>query len=168
MEKTKIGAILVTIAMIAIMATPVLADTSDISIKWYIPSDTSISVQYPTGLSDVQFKPASPTFAGQDAESQADGTYAFNVTNTGNVAIDISGAFTGSIPANMDYFNLSTTFADETEFWWTTANDTSGQTIVSNLAISGTQGFYSWSSGTDVANSSYPITDTFRLTSTAH
>jgi len=162
---------IIAIALVAILATPfilsVSADTSDISIKWYIPSDISISISYPTGLSDVQFKPASKTFVGQDAESQADGTQAFNVTNTGNVNIDLAGNFTADLPAGITFFNLSTVFATENAWFWVPANDTTPQTIKTALTIGSQQGYYAWSSGTNVANTSYPLTKSFRITSSA-
>ena len=165
----KILVVLWSIVMISLIATPALADTANVSVKWYIPSDLGMSVQYPTGNTAVEFRPASGTFDDEGADSQADGTYAFNVTNTGNVNIDIAGNFTQDLPTNVEFFNLSLTWAQlpTPDWFWVPANDTSQQTIVTNLAVSGVEGFYANSTGTDVANDTYPHTKTFRLTSTA-
>lgn len=162
---------IVAIALVAILATPfilsVSADTSDISIKWYIPSDLGISISYPTGLSDVQFKPTSDTFSGQDAYQQTAVVRAFNVTNTGNVNIDLKGNFTADLPAGITFFNLSTVFATENMLFWVPANDTTQRTIKTALTVGSQQGFWAWSSGTNVANTSYPLTKSFRITSSA-
>ena len=163
--------VILAIALVVVLATPFImsatADTSNISIKWYIPSDISMSIAYPTGLSDVQFKPVSKTFTGRDAESQIDGTQAFNVTNTGNVNIDLDANFTADLPTGVTFFNLSTTFANENEWFWVPANDTTQQTIKTGLASAGVVGYYAWSSGVNVANTSYPITKTLRIISSA-
>lgn len=170
MNTKKIIPILWIVIMIAGIATPVMADTANVSVKWYIPSDLSMSVQYPTGNSAVDFKPASGTFDDEGADSQADGTYAFNVTNTGNVAINISGTFTTDLPANVEFFNLTLEWASlpTPDWFWVPANDTSSQWLVDNLAISGVEGFYANTTGTDVANDTYPHTKTFQLTSVAY
>ena len=173
MNKDKIITYLALVVFIVSITSPVLietarADTANVSVKWYIPTDTGITISYPTGKSAIEFRPASKTFSGQGADSQADGTYAFDVTNDGNVDIDVSAKFTTDFPSGVTLFNVSTTWGTEDMWWWTSSNETTNsQTLVSSLSPSSSQGFYAYSSGTDVINASWPMERTFQLTSSA-
>jgi hypothetical protein len=167
-KKIVIGLVLALFGFVAISPSFV-ADSSNVSIKWYIPSDIGISIAYPTALTDVEFRPTSQTFSHQGAESQADGTPAFNITNTGNVDMDLDAVFTSDMPTNVTQFNITQTWAIpwNPQFFWTDANDTTPQTIYSGLAQGLAVEYYCNSTGTNVANTTYPFSRNFQITSSA-
>jgi len=157
--------------MMSWIASPVLSDTANVSIKWYIPSDTTLEVEYPIGYTSVDFRPGSRNFSDLGADGQATpSTYAFNVTNNGNVDIDIEGAFTTDMPTNVTWFNISTTMptdATDYDFMWKHDNDTVGQAIITSLSPQSKTGFFANTSGVMVENTTYPFSKTFQLTSSA-
>lgn len=161
MKKVLILAVVAVMSM-CIVLPGVIGDTANIAIKWYIPSDLGITIQYPTGKAHIEFRPSGQTFVGEDADGQDSGTSAMNVTNSGNVDMDLDANISGSfdLPAGVTYFNLSTTFGNENEWWWTPANETTQQTIDTSLGMGNTQEYWCWSSGTNVANTTYPLDET--------
>ena len=172
MKKDTLLAIMMMVVVGSVAVSPVLVETArgataNVSVKWYIPSDVAISVSYPTGLGAVEFRPAGENFSGQDAHQQVeDTTWAFNVTNSGNVEVALSGAFSTDLPTGVTFFNLSSAFGTEDQHFWVPANDTSSAEFMSALAVDAQQGFYCWSSGTEVVNASWPMERTFQVTTT--
>lgn len=149
------------------------ASTADVTVTWVIPSDKTISVSYPTSLTAVTFTPGVATFARQKADSQTDAVAAYRVTNDGNVAVKVTGQFSGTPPSGVSEFleaNSSSSNVPPTTLiqWvctavvdtsqspaghcntasnWTTA--TMG--VVTSLAAAGTFDKWCWSWGTTVA-----------------
>ena len=161
------------VLMMFTLATPIMvsADTRNITIQWYIPSDIGLSFAYPTGKSAVEIRPASRNFSAQGADSQSNGVHAFNITNTGNVNIDLSASFTTDMPTNVSLFNVTYTWGQwtpgATMYWWTDSNDTNSQDIYAGLTPTSAVGYYCNSSGTMVENTTYPFERTFQVVSSA-
>lgn len=89
------------------------AATADTTVTFKIPADIAFSVAYPASCSsaDFAFYESDGTLDGSQTHinvTQTDGSAcqtaaapAINVTNDGNTAIDITAAFTASLPAGI-------------------------------------------------------------------
>jgi hypothetical protein len=173
MEDKKIFVILV-LGLMFLTSLPMVpnarAETEDVTVKWYIPSDISIDIAYPTGLTGIEFRPLSMTFSDQDAYLTVGGTPSVRVTNSGNVAINLKLNLTGDLPTGVIYYNISTRIVYATslmKLYWGTANETTQLTTNGSIAISGTRDLYASACGEDVANTTYPINKKMRIISIA-
>jgi len=97
--------VLVGLAIIAAYALGIVAlsytaraATASVTTTWVIPTDKTIAVSYPTGLTAVRWSPTGSTFSRLAADSQTDGVAAYRVTNNGNVAVKVTGQFAGTPP----------------------------------------------------------------------
>jgi len=166
MRRATIFALAIVLAGVFIL--PALADTSNVTVKWTIPQDVSFSVAYPTGLTAIEFEPTGASFTNQPAKSQGASTPAINFTNTGNVNIDLSAAFTADFPTNVTEFRINTTNDYNGGWYWTDANETTSQTIKTGLAPGSTVEYWAWTSSTGkVPYSATPYERTWQITSSA-
>ena len=161
------------------------ASTASVTVTWVIPTDKTIAVSYPTGLTASRFSPALSSFARQVADSQTDGVGSFAVTNNGNVAVTISGVFTGSFATGIAEYriaNASSSGVPSTgQIWWCGATSDTGQSpagscsgsanattsrtmmgTAQTLAAGATHTWWAWSWGTTVAAGT--VSDTLTLT----
>lgn len=169
MEIKKLKIALVVAIWVLLIAPSVISDTQNVTVRWYIPSDLGISIQYPAGLSTVDFRPASMNFTNQSADGQAAITPVMNITNIGNVDMNISANFTATaLPEGTTFVNISDDFNIADRWYWTNATRTTLKWIISTgtpLAPTSTKGFWMWSSGVNVVNTSYPISCTLVISS---
>lgn len=173
MRKLNIALLFVIIASMAVSAIliyPVVTATEyNVTVKWVIPSDYSLTISYPTGKGEIDFSPAGQNFSGQGADSQtytANAVYAMNMTNSGNVAVYIRGNFTSNgMASGVTKFNLTTTSACHKQYWWVVANQSTQQIIYTALASAAHTGFFAFSSGTTVTAGT--TTKTFKINSAA-
>lgn len=173
MEDKKIFIILV-LGMLFLTSLPMVpnvkADSHDVTVKWYIPSDLSIDIAYPTALTGIEIRPGAITFSATKAHDTVAGTPAVRVTNSGNVGLDLKFNLTGDVPTGVVYFNLSTcwTYASSNvKYYWTAANETTQVTTNGSLAVAGTYDLYATACGENVQNTSLPMTKKMRIVSIA-
>jgi len=96
--------------VLILYASVALADTNNVVIQWTIPSDTSFSISYPTGLTEVKFSPTSDTFTNEPAQSQTDTVASFELTNNGNLALNFTAVFETDMPSLPLVFKLISIF----------------------------------------------------------
>jgi hypothetical protein len=171
MDENKLFVVLV-LGLLFVMSLPMVptakADSEDITVKWYIPSDISIDIAYPTGLTGIEFRPAAMTFADEDAYLTIGGTPSVRVTNSGNVAINLKLNLTADLPTGVYYYNISTRVVYATslmKFYWDAANETTQLTTNGSIAAAGTRDLYASADGENVANTTYPINKKMRIIS---
>ena len=181
-------ALLISVLLIAgmsLVALPLVkAATAAVTVTWAIPTDKTISVSYPTALTEVRFSPSSMTFARLAANSQTDGVGAFRVTNDGNVVLAISGMFNDHVPTGVAEFLIADSSVSGVPtgglLRWCgaisdtgqtpaggctgTVTDTTSQSMLASLAVGANKIWWSWSWGT--AATAGTNSDTFTLTST--
>lgn len=150
---------LVSVIGLAVLATvplPVRAAVSDVTTTWNIPVSTAFSVSFPFGNTNITFAPSSATFTDEPAEDQTDAVSSYNITNDGNVNIDIHAIFTTDFPSGVTEFRTANSSSGgsppaASSIWWTNANETSSnQTIIGNLAPAASFNKWAWSTGSNV------------------
>jgi len=132
------------------------ADGSNVTVTWIIPADLSIAITYPTGESQIVFEPGSKTFSEEQARNQHTGAAGMNIENDGNTALQINFTFADAwYDAGLANFNCSVdSYNNATlKVYWTNSNETANHTVVANLAISASEDFWFWSTGTDCTES---------------
>lgn len=146
-----ITAMLLSISLNAVFIQNVRAADYNVTVRWTIPGDYSVSISYPTGETMIIFEPTGKTFGARDAKGQTASIRAMNLTNTGNAIIDITANFTsGAMATNITFYNMSTVFLTENQHWWIPGNCTTPQEIKDSLGVAAQQGFWAWSSGVNV------------------
>jgi len=104
--------------------------TANATVTWTIPTDTTISISYPTGRSDINFAPSSGTTAQLKATSQTDSVAAVRITNNGNVPVTLSAAFTTSLGSGIAEFRIANVSSSDApsdgQIWWCGAESDSG------------------------------------------
>ena len=143
----------------------IMADSQNVTVRWIVPADTTIAVSYPSGESNVIFEPSGKTFTDEPAKSQTGSNAALRITNNGNTAVSINASFSTDLPTGVTFVNVSVgDNTNSTLYWYVPANDTDDQELDDSIAASGgTQDFWFWSSGTDVAEGT--VDKTFTVTS---
>ncbi len=154
----------------AIVPLPVQAAVEDITTTWNIPVSTAFSISFPFGNTNITFAPGSATFTDEPAEDQTDSVSSYNITNDGNVNIDITATFTTDFPSGVTEFRTATASSGGSpsgdQWWWTDSNETSATpTIISALTPGSTANRWAWSTGTNVVGGYSERT--YRLTSVA-
>ncbi len=145
----------ITIALF--VAAPIAsADTVNVTTTWNVPTSTAFSVSYPFSNTNITFSPSSATFTDEPAEDQTDAISSYNITNDGNVNIDVNADFTADFPTGIDEFRTCDASSggapSGTCWWWEDTNETSNKlTIVSSLIAGNTENRWAWSSGTNAA-----------------
>ena len=156
-NKRKIGVYLIAISILGMLLMPMaLADSSNVTVTWVIPADTSVTITYPTGTGKIKFEPASKTFVEEQATSQGAGTAGMNIENIGNTALQINFTFSDTwYDAGLEFFNCSVNTNDNAtkKVYWTNSNETANHTVVASLAVSADEDFWFWSTGTDCLES---------------
>ncbi len=142
----------------------------DLTVTFNIPTSIAFSVSFPFGNTNITFSPVSATFTDEAAEDQTDAISSYNITNDGNVNINLNAIFQTEFPSGVTEFRTCTASSggspSGTCYWWTDTNDTtSNQTIVSSLAPAGQANRWAWASGTNTAGGWTELT--YRLTSEA-
>ena len=154
--------IAVVVLLAAVSILPFLmdthADTQTVTLKYVIPQVTTFSVSFPTGLTDIEFQPSGATFTNEPAYQQSTSTAAMRVTNTGNTAIKIDASLTADLPSGVTEFRLNDENSASGGWYWTDANETTTQTIISSLATGASQDFWAWSTGSNVPAGTYTST----------
>ena len=143
----------------------IMADSQNVTVRWIVPADTTIVASYPSGESNVIFEPSGKTFTDEPAKSQTGSNAALRITNNGNTAVSINASFSADMPTGVTFVNVSVgDNTNSTLYWYVPANDTDDQEIEDSIAASGgTQDFWFWTSGTDVAEGT--VDKTFTVTS---
>ena len=143
----------------------IMADSQNVTVRWIVPADTTIAVSYPSGESNVVFEPSGKTFTDEPAKSQTGSNAALRITNNGNTAVSINASFSTDLPTGITFVNVSVgDNTNSTLYWYVPANDTDDQELDDSIAAAGgTQDFWFWSSGTDVAEGT--VDKTFTVTS---
>ncbi len=163
------GIILLVVSLMAVMPLPMAqAAVEDITMTWNVPVSTALSASFPFGNTNITFAPGSATFSDEPAEDQVDAVGAYNITNDGNVNIDVTATFTTDFPSGVTEFRTCDASSGDapsgTCWWWTDSNETSATpTIISALAPAGTEELWAWSTGTNVVGGYSERT--YRLTS---
>lgn len=161
--------LLLAVALLPAIAGSAMAASQDVTTTWNVAQDTSFSVSFPATHSGIDFDPSSGDFTNLPATDQTDAQWAYRVTNDGNVNIDIAAAFTGDFQTGITEFRTCTASSGDapsgTCWWWTDANETNSQVIVTGLSPSLSADRWAWSTGSGVLAGIH--TSTFRLTSTA-
>lgn len=88
------------------------------------------------------------------------------VTNNGNQALKIEARFTSDWPSGVEYVNVSVGDATGIDIYWTSANETVNQTLVSSLSMGSSEDFWFWTTGHNVAKTS-GVDRTLRVYSSA-
>lgn len=167
--KTKAKAIVVALVVtLALCSIPsVGADSSEVTVTWVVPADTTIQVSLPANATAITFKPAGMTFTDEPADGQLDGTPALRVVNGGNTALEINGNFSGAFHTNVTYVNFSATHtagSDIASFSNAEATANTVKQMTASLGIGGTANYYAFSDGTNVEMTS-GASQTFTVTS---
>ena len=159
------------LAALATVPLPARADVVDVTTTWNIPVSTAFSVSFPFGNTNITFAPSSATFTDEPAEDQTDAVSSLNITNDGNVNINIHAIFTTDFPSGVTEFRTANSSsgglppAASSIFWTDTNETTSNQTIIGNLAPAATFNKWNWSTGSNVVGGFSERT--YRLTSIA-
>ncbi|MFQ5919187.1 MAG: hypothetical protein ACE5I4_03970 [Thermoplasmata archaeon] len=166
------GVVLLTAAILPGISGSALAATQDVTTTWNVAQDTSFSVSFPATHTGIDFDPASGDFTNLAATDQTDAQWGYNVTNDGNVNIDVDAVFVAGfdLPTGVSEFRTCTASSGGAPsgscWWWTPTNDTTNsQTIISALTPGSSANRWAWTTGSGVIAGSY--TATYRLTSTA-
>ncbi len=146
----------------------VQAAVEDITTTWNVPVSTALSASFPFGNTNITFAPGSATFSDEPAEDQVDAVGAYNITNDGNVNIDVTATFATDFPSGVTEFRTCDASSGDAPsgscWWWTDSNETSSTPeIISNLAPAGIEELWAWSTGTNVVGGYSERT--YRLTS---
>ncbi len=153
---------------LATVPFPVHAAVEDITTTWNVPVSTALSISFPFGNTNITFAPSSATFTDEPAEDQTDSVSSYNVTNDGNVNIDVSAVFTTDFPSGVTEFRTCTASSGDAPsgscYWWTDSNETSSNVdIILSLAPAGQANRWAWSTGSNVVGGY--AERTYRLTS---
>ncbi len=167
MKQNKIKSILIATSMLLVFGAGIaLADSSDVTTEWIIPADTTFAISYPNSESQITFETTGQNFTNWGAKAQTDSLAALRITNNGNTAISIQARWTADWPAGITFVNISVgDNTNSSKFTYGPSNETTNQTIDANLAISGTEDFWFWSSGVEVAETT-GVARTLRIYST--
>ncbi len=144
------------------------AAVEDITTTWNVPVSTALSASFPFSNTNITFAPGSATFSDEPAEDQVDAVGAYNITNDGNVNIDVTATFTTDFPSGVDEFQTCDASSSDLPsgrcWWWEDTNETSATPeIITNLAPAGAEELWAWSTGTNVVGGYSERT--YRLTS---
>ncbi len=166
-------ALFVTLGLMALATVPVPAQAAvvDVTTTWNIPVSTAFSVSFPFGNTNITFAPSSATFTDEPAEDQTDAVSALNITNDGNVNINIHAIFQTNFPSGVTEYRTANSSSGglppaASSIFWTDVNETTNnQTIIGNLAPAVQFNKWAWSTGSNVVGGFTTIT--YRLTSVA-
>ena len=151
--KKQIGAIAVVVSMAFVLgAGTALAESSNVTVTWIVPGDTTIVVAFPSGQGKIEFDATAQgqNFTNQKATGTSSGTAAIRVTNQGNQDLDITFNFT-AFPTGVDHVNFSTAWASNTTSWqFSDGTESTPQTMVSSLSQGVSEEWWAWSSGTEM------------------
>ena len=165
-KKLVLVSMLVVSALFLTSIPTLMADSQNVTVRWTIPADTTIAVSYPSGESNVVFEPSGKTFTDEGAKSQTGSNAALRITNNGNTPVSINASFSASFPTGVSNVEISVgDNTNSTSFTYSSGSETSDQEIEDSIAASGgTQDFWFWTTGTDVAEGQ--VDKTFTVTST--
>lgn len=175
--KQALGITLILTILLVTFFPVTLAEQENVAVNWYIPDNINLDITYPTGLTSVDFRPATSTFGRQNAHKQVGGTPALNVTNAGNTDIDIALNLSGNLPTGVYYFNVSSAYGSTNATqgsvcaWWGDWNETTQATINDTVCTGQHINYYCYSSGDNVNkgdNSTWPLTQDLVLISSKH
>ncbi len=149
---------IVALFVVSLMATvplPAQAAVEDITTTWNVPVSTALSASFPFGNTNITFAPGSATFTDEPAEGQYDGAGTLNLTNDGNVNIDVTATFTTDFPSGVTRYDMCDASSSDLPsgfcWWWTDSNETSATPeVITALAPAGIEELWSWSTGTNV------------------
>lgn len=151
--KKQIGAIAVVVAMAFVLgAGAVLADSSNVTVTWIVPGDTTIVVAFPSGQGKIEFDATAQgqNFTNQKATGTGAGTAAIRVTNQGNQDLDITFNFT-AFPTGVDNVSFSTAWdSNTTSFLFSDGTEDTPQTVVSSLSQGNAEDWWAWSCGSEM------------------
>ncbi len=139
------------------MAPPVKADTGTVYVKWYVPYVTTIAVAYPTGIYEVRFNLSSSSCTNLSAAHQNATLAAFQVTNNGNTAINISCRFNSSFPTGVTGVFVNLSDGTGYTYTYTTGAAATNQTLKTNLASGGSQGFWMKTTGSGLTANPWSV-----------
>lgn len=161
----KIGLVLIVAMFLTpLLASNAIAEEYNVTVRWVIPSDYTLSISYPSGETEIKFTPSGMNFTAEEPVGQTASVRAMNITNTGNADVYVRANFTAAFPTGVTTFNLTTTHGTPNEWFWVGAsNETAQHVIASALSMGSHQGYYAFSSGTEVAFQN--TTKTLRLIS---
>ena len=130
----------------------VVSAGTNVTTTWIVPGDTTISITYPCGESDIIFNCDGKTFTNIKATGQTGSNAAINITNDGNTALEINASWSAAWPSGVAYVNISAgDDSNSTTFSYTSGNCQTNQTLKDSLPISKGQEYWFWSDGVDVA-----------------
>jgi len=156
--KKQIKTKLLTIAICSCLAIifgagAALADSTNVTVTWIIPGDTTLTVSFPTGEGKIEFDCVGMNFTEETPTGQTDSVSALRTSNNGNTAVSVYMYFADDIPTNVTFVNVSVgdNLNTSGKYYWTQANDTtSNQTLVASLAIGSSEDFWFWTTGSNV------------------
>ena len=129
-----------------------LADTSTVTVRWTVAAEYGIQVSLPANTDTILFEPDGQNFTETPATGQTPTVAALKINNTGNAPIKITANFSSDLPTGVTFVNISVGDDDNTtKHWFVPANDTTPKVIEDEIAIGGSQEFWFWSSGVEVA-----------------
>lgn len=154
--KTKqIYTILIGFSMMFVFwAGTAIADSSNVTVRWVVPGDYSISVELPANADRVQFSVDGKNFSDYPALGQLADTPAIRITNTGNTNIEIEARFSSAFHTNVTHVNFTTDNTSTTErIPYGTGNYSTNQTWVDPLSMGANHERWAWTSGNMVPES---------------
>jgi len=143
------------------------ADSSEVTVTWIVPADTTIGVSLPANATAITFDASGMNFSDLAADGQSDGTPALQVTNQGNTDIKVEGNFSGGFHTNVTYVNFSATHtagSDIASFTNAQAVAKTKQTMTASLSIGSSEDYYAFSDGVYVEQT-VGSSQTFTITS---
>jgi len=163
-QKAILVAMIMMVAVCLGAVVPVQATYSkDVTTTWIVPGDETIGVTYPTGEIQITFPATGKNFTDLNATGQTPLLAALNVTNQGNQALKIEARWTEDFPAGVDRVNISVDDnTNATLKVYSSANETTNQTLKASLADDGYVNLWFWTTGTEVAQTA-GADKTFRI-----
>ena len=152
--KSHVIAVALTVLMISLVAIPSLAraGTTNITTYFDVQSQVSVSVSFPTGLTNVSFTDTTPhsvaniTAVDQTTAVQSGEVTAFEVSDTGDTNItSLTAAFGATFPQfgyQINYFALNSQYNNSGTLdqpgkttgvqyvWWKPANYSNAQSLI--------------------------------------
>ncbi len=151
MKMRKSICIVLGLLMVTTFSALVVGDTEDVTTRWIVPGDTTITISYPNGETDIEFNAAGMNFTDLAATSQTSELAALRVNNDGNTGLEINASWTTEFPPGVKYVNLSMhDDTNTTRFSYGDTNETVNQTWNASLGLGDSNDFWFWTTGIEV------------------
>lgn len=167
-------AVLMSFGAAMMFAGPAMADVQQATLEWQIAVDVTIALSFPTTLSNILWTNDTGEFTDLNSSLSTSATASIRLTNNGNVAINASVNHTTDFPSGVTLHQTCDAATGTPPVYsgscynWADTNETTGIQLVSNLAISGTDDWWSWSTGSGLAAGTYTMSNNYRWESSQY